>query len=130
MKNLERQYKPEVDDFEVTEGYIEDKPYPINISDIDIKFVRNLNREDGLIGFASCVLNRQYYIANIAIFSKEGGKYYVLGYPKKEVLQSRLQYHRPFSRAMAIGMKTAILNKAKEELVIERKKRSSQMRNV
>ncbi|OGV29917.1 MAG: hypothetical protein A3E88_02305 [Legionellales bacterium RIFCSPHIGHO2_12_FULL_35_11] len=52
----------------------------MNISEIQIEFIKPQN---GLIGFASFVLDESFYISSIAIHTKLNGDGYRLTYPSK-----------------------------------------------
>ena len=52
----------------------------LEISEIEIVPVKPKN---GLLAFASFVLNREFYVGNVAIFSRPDGQDYRLVYPTK-----------------------------------------------
>ena len=57
------------------------KRKPIEISDVQIIPFRP---RDGHLGFASCVINNQFYLGDIAIFSRPAGGIR-LGFPVKKL---------------------------------------------
>jgi DNA-binding cell septation regulator SpoVG len=82
----------------------------LEITEIQIIPVKPHN---GLLAFASAVLNNQFYISNIAIhtsFSSSTG--YRLVYPDKTLANGkRIQCFYPINRAAGENISNAIINK-------------------
>ena len=82
----------------------------MKISEVNISFVKPCN---GLVGFASLVINDQIYIGSIAIHQRLDGQGYRLTYPtKKSNLTDRPLFH-PINREASTMIETAIFEKLK-----------------
>lgn len=55
--------------------------------------------DEGLIAFATCVLDGAYYIGSIAVFTKIGGGIRLV-FPTKIVGQRQMHIHHPITREM------------------------------
>ena len=81
----------------------------INISEVQIVPVRP---KDGLVAFASCVINSQFYIGNIAIFTRPDGKDFRLVYPSKVLPNGKeINIVHPINKETGEIIKEAIVNK-------------------
>lgn len=69
--------------------------------------------QDGLIGFASCLLNEVHFIGHIAIFTRLSGGYRLV-YPTKRVGDRQLHYHHPITREAGAAIEEAVLSKVRE----------------
>ena len=79
------------------------------ISEIQIKVVKP---RDGLVGFASFLLDNELYLSSIGIFSKlEGG--YRITYPTKKVGESDLNIFHPITQELGKEIEGAIIEKTK-----------------
>lgn len=81
------------------------------ISEVQIVPIKAHN---GLIGFASLVLNDQLYISSIGIHSKLDGTGYRLTYPTKFVGDKGINIYHPINRQLSSDIEQAIFNKFKE----------------
>lgn len=83
----------------------------IKVSEVKVRLMdRN---EDGLIGWASCVVNDSIYLNNIAIRLGKDGRV-VLTYPaKKSKSDSRYFHFNPISQEAARVLEAAILDRLK-----------------
>lgn len=81
------------------------------ISEVQIKIVKP---KDGLVGFASLVLDGKLYLSSIGIFTKLDGTGFRLTYPTKKVGISDLQIYHPINNEVSEAIESAILSKANE----------------
>lgn len=81
------------------------------ISEVQIKIVKP---KDGLVGFASLVLDGKLYLSSIGIFTKLNGTGFRLTYPTKKVGISDLQIYHPINNEVSEAIEEAVLNKANE----------------
>ena len=77
------------------------------VSEIQIVPVRP---KDGVVGFASFVLNDSLYLGSIAIMTRPGGGYRLL-YPTKRVIDSSISIFHPISRTFAGVIQDAVIGK-------------------
>jgi DNA-binding cell septation regulator SpoVG len=63
--------------------------------------IRKIIPKDGLVGFASCVIDDALYIGNIAIFSRlnEDNKYRLV-FPVKEVENNKISIIHPLTQEL------------------------------
>lgn len=85
------------------------------ISEVQIVPVKPNN---GLIGFASLVLDNKIYLGSIGIFTKIDGSGYRLTYPTKKIGNQNINIYHPINRELGKVIESAILKKAK--LIFER----------
>jgi stage V sporulation protein G len=64
-----------------------------------------------MIAFASCVLDKAFFLSSIAIHSKLNGSGYRLTYPTKKIGGQNLSLFHPINSDTAKGIETAILKK-------------------
>lgn len=68
---------------------------------------------NGLVGFASFVLNESWYLGSIGIFTRpEGG--YRLTYPTKNIADKSIQVFHPINKAMGQYIEEVVINKFEE----------------
>ncbi|MBL0725359.1 MAG: septation protein SpoVG family protein [Alphaproteobacteria bacterium] len=77
------------------------------ISEVQIEFIKPVN---GLIGFASLVINESVYISSIAIHKKLNAEGYRLTYPSK----GKFAIFHPINKETSQAIEEAIFNKLKE----------------
>lgn len=83
----------------------------LRVSEVKIRLVDG--RKDGLIGWASCVVNSSLYLNNIAIRQGRDGEV-ILTFPaKKSRSNSRYFYFNPISHEAARVLEEAIIDKLK-----------------
>ena len=82
----------------------------MKISEIQIVPVK---AQDGLIGFASCVIDNQIFLGSIAIFTKisDGLR---LVYPTKKISNNSLHYHHPINAKASKEVEEAVCKVAKK----------------
>ena len=85
----------------------QEKTMKTKISEIQIVPIKPI---DGLVGFASFVLNENLYLGSIGIFTKpEGG--YRLTYPTKKIGERNINIFHPINRDFAGKIEKAIIKK-------------------
>ena len=81
----------------------------IVISEIQIIPVKP---KDGLVAFASCVINSQFYIGDIAIYTRPDGQDYRLVYPCKTLPNGKkINCFHPINQDAGIALRNAIIGK-------------------
>ena len=83
------------------------------VSEVQIKIVKP---KDGLVGFASLVLDGKLYLSSIGVFTKLDGSGFRLTYPTKKVGMSDMQIYHPINREVSEAIEEAVINKANEVL--------------
>jgi stage V sporulation protein G len=81
------------------------------ISEVQIKVVKP---RDGLIGFASLVLDNQLYLSSIGIYTKLDGSGIRLTFPTKKVGENDLNIFHPITSELNREILSAIEGKAKQ----------------
>lgn len=76
--------------------------------------IRVIKPKDGLLGFASVVLDGSLYLSSIGIFSKLDGSGYRITYPTKKVGNLDLHIFHPINKELGQEIEQAIITKAKE----------------
>jgi len=66
----------------------------VKISEIQIVPVKP---KDGLIGFASFVIDEKYYVGSVAIFTRLGKSGYRLVYPSKKLGEKNINLFHPIN---------------------------------
>lgn len=82
----------------------------MNISEIQIDFIKPQN---GLIGFASFVIDGSFYISSVAIHSKLNGDGYRLTYPSK----GKFTVCHPINKNASRAIEVAIFSKLKDVMM-------------
>jgi stage V sporulation protein G len=83
----------------------------MQVTEIDIAFVKP---KDGLIGFASLVVDDQLYLSGIAIHRKLVGSGYRLTYPTRKVGETQISLFHPIRKPIALTIEQAIFEKLKD----------------
>lgn len=84
---------------------------PIRISEIELIPIKP---NAGLIGFASFVLDKRYYVGSVAIYTKLDGTGYRLVYPAKKVGLKNVNVFHPINREVGEAIDEAVMNKINE----------------
>ena len=79
----------------------------MKISEVQIDFIKPNN---GLIGFASFVIDGSFYISSIAIHTKLSSDGYRLTYPSK----GNFTICHPINKSASLAIETAIFSKLKD----------------
>ena len=85
----------------------------MQITEVDIAFVKP---KDGLIAFASVVLDDKLFLSGIAIHSKLVGSGYRLTYPTRKVGDTQFSLFHPIRKPMGLAIERAIIDKLKNVL--------------
>lgn len=80
-------------------------------SEIQISFIKP---KDGLIGFASLVLNGAFYLSSIGIHSKLDGSGHRLTYPTRKTGEQHVHLFHPINKTTAKQIEHAVLAKLNE----------------
>lgn len=94
------------------------------VSEISITEVNPVN---GLVAFASCVVNGQFYIGSIGIHQRINGLGYRLVYPTKKVKGRQNSLCHPITKEVGIAIEEAISKQYKE--LINRKSEHNHVRH-
>jgi len=81
------------------------------ISEVQIKPTKP---KDGLIGFASLVIDNSLYLSSIGIFTRLNGIGYRITYPTKKVGNLDMQIFHPISKELGKKIEKEVIKKAKE----------------
>lgn len=68
---------------------------------------------DGLVAFASCVINNDMFCGSIAVYVRPDGSYRIL-YPAKKMNDSDLSIYHPINRSASKMIEEAICKKCEE----------------
>lgn len=69
---------------------------------------------DGLVAFASCVVNGQLYIGSLGVHRRLDGAGYPITYPTKRIGTRELNYYHPLTKEAGSAIEQAIVNKCNE----------------
>jgi len=83
----------------------------MKVSEANIQFIKP---NDGLVGFASVVVNDSIYLSSIGIHSRLDGNGFRITYPTKKSGNKNWHVFHPISREAGRLIETAILNKIDE----------------
>lgn len=70
--------------------------------------------DNGLVGFASLVLDNGLYLGSIGVYSRLDGTGYRITYPTKKVGGGDLNIYHPINRELGLEIEAAITGKARE----------------
>jgi len=82
----------------------------MKVTEVDIQFVKP---KDGLIAFASVVVDDQLYLGGIAVHRKLNGSGYRLTYPTRKVGTEQFSLFHPIRRPTGLAIEDAIFGKLK-----------------
>jgi stage V sporulation protein G len=83
----------------------------VKISEIQVIPVKP---KEGLIGFASFVLDEKYYVSSVAIYTRLDGSGYRLVYPTKKVGEKNINIFHPINREAGKIIEEAVIKKVDE----------------
>lgn len=92
----------------------------MSITEVNITPVKPVN---GLVAFASVVIDEDLYLSSIAVYTKLDGSYRLL-YPTKNVGQRLLNIFHPINRKASHEIEQAIFEKCNEIFENDSKQRS------
>ncbi len=70
--------------------------------------------KDGLVGFASIVVEDGLYMGFIGVYTRLDGSGYRLTYPTKKIGDSSINIYHPINREASKAIEQAVFNKLKE----------------
>jgi len=73
-----------------------------------------IKANNGLVAFASLVLNNNLYLSSIGIHKKLDGSGYRITYPTKKVSNKNINIYHPINKETSKTIEKAILDKLKE----------------
>jgi DNA-binding cell septation regulator SpoVG len=82
----------------------------MRVTEVDIVFVKP---KDGLIAFASVVLDDELYLSGIAIHSRLVGSGFRLTYPTRKVRETQFSLFHPIRKPVGLAIEQAIFKKLK-----------------
>jgi len=85
----------------------------MQVTEVDISFTKP---RDGLIAFASVVLDDQLYLSGIAIHLKLAGPGYRLTYPTRKVGEAQFSIFHPIRKPVGLAIEHAVIEKLKNVL--------------
>jgi stage V sporulation protein G len=80
------------------------------VTEVDIVFVKP---KDGMIGFASLVVDNQLYLSGIAVHRRLVGSGYRLTYPTRKVGEAQFSLFHPIRKPIGLAIERAIFDKLK-----------------
>lgn len=83
----------------------------MTISEVQITPVKPT---EGLVAFASCVINDQLYLGSIGIHKLRDGSGYRLTYPTKKIGIRQLNYFHPLTKEAGLAIEQALIAKCIE----------------
>ena len=83
----------------------------MTISEVNITPVKPT---DGLVAFASCVIDGQLYLGSLGIHQRLDGTGYRITYPTKKVGSKRLNFYHPLTKGAGKLIEQAIVAKCNE----------------
>ncbi len=83
----------------------------VKISEIQVIPVKP---KEGLIGFASFVLDEKYYVSSVAIYTRLDGCGYRLVYPTKKVGERNINIFHPINSEVGKAINEAVIRKVNE----------------
>lgn len=69
---------------------------------------------DGLVAFASCVVNGQLYLGSMGVHRRLDGSGYRITYPTKRIGRRELNYYHPLSKEAGSAIEKAIVAKCNQ----------------
>jgi stage V sporulation protein G len=83
----------------------------IKITDVQIT---PITPREGLVAFASIIIDDSIYLGSIGVYTKLDGSGYRITYPAKKVGQKDLNVHRPTNEETSKMIEQAIISKARK----------------
>lgn len=97
----------------------------MKISEVNIQFIKP---DDGLVAFASVVLDESLYLGSIGIHERLDGAGYRLTYPTKKSGVRQFHLFHPINKALSQQIEKAVFQKFTELLKLSEKKNISDER--
>jgi len=70
--------------------------------------------KDGLVGFASVVLDNSLYLGFIGVYTRLDGSGYRITYPTKKIGDNSVNIYHPINKETSKAIEQAVFNKLKE----------------
>lgn len=70
--------------------------------------------KDGLVAFASVVVENSLYLGSIGVYKRLNGSGYRITYPTKKIGNKNINIYHPINRKIGKAIESAILEKVKE----------------
>lgn len=83
----------------------------MDISEVNVTPIKS---DDGLVAFASCVINKQFYLGSIGIHRRLDGTGYRLTYPTKMIGTRQVNYYHPITQDAGRAIELAIYDKCEK----------------
>jgi len=83
----------------------------MEVSEVNIVPVKAV---DGLVAFASCVVNSQLYLGSLGVHRRLDGSGYRITYPTKRLGARELNYYHPLTKEAGSAIEQAIVAKCNE----------------
>jgi len=98
----------------------------MKINEVQINFIKPKN---GIIAFASFVLNDSFYMGSIAIHKKLNGDGFRVTYPTKPLGQDNINVFHPINRDVALKIETKVIQKLKDVMKTNKNDRHCSINN-
>jgi stage V sporulation protein G len=82
----------------------------MEVSEVNIVPIKAV---DGLIAFASCVINGQLYLGSLGVHQRLDGTGYRITYPTKRIGTRELNYYHPLTKQAGSDIEQAITEKCR-----------------
>lgn len=69
---------------------------------------------DGIVAFASCVVDEQLYLGSLGVHKKLDGTGYRITYPTKKIGTRQLNYYHPLTKEVGNAIEQAVITKCNE----------------
>ena len=70
--------------------------------------------KDGLVGFASVVLENSLYLGSIGVYTRLDGSGYRITYPTKKIGDNSINIYHPINKETSKAIEQAVFKKLKE----------------
>ena len=75
-----------------------------------------IKAKDGLVAFASVVLENSLYLGSIGVYTRLNGSMYRITYPTKKIGNRNINIYHPINKETSKAIEEAIVSKAEEIL--------------
>lgn len=86
---------------------------PLHVTEVEFVPIKP---RDGLIGFASCVVDDQFYFGSIGVHTRLDGEGIRITYPARKIGNTNLPVYHPIKKEVNGAIRKAISEKVKELL--------------
>lgn len=85
--------------------------HAMNISEVQITPIKPV---EGLVAFASCVIDEWLYISSLGVHKRLDGSGYRITYPTKKIGVRQLNYFHPITKDAGLVIERAVVAKCRE----------------